>query len=122
MFLKLQEESASPRFKAGRVKVKLEKKGEGNETHTVKEKEEESHSRKETSTSGSKFSMLRSFPNGEIPPSFRPLRLSHIVLPLRFNIQPPLFTLLWDMSSPTGWAGDSCRVLFLHPVSGLSSS
>ena len=62
-FLKFQEESASPRLKAGRVKVKLEKKEEGNETHTVKEeKEDKSHSRKEASTSGSKFSTLRSFP------------------------------------------------------------
>ena len=59
-FLKIQEESASPRLKAGRVKVKLEKKEEGSETHIVKE--EKSNSRQEASTSGSKFSTLRSFP------------------------------------------------------------
>ena len=73
---KFKEESASPRLKARGVKVKLEKKEECDETHTVtvkEEKKEESHSRKKASTSGSKFSTLRSFPTGEIPPSSQPL-------------------------------------------------
>ena len=116
-FLKLQEESASPRLKAGQVKVKMEKKEEGNETHTVKEeKEEESHSGKEASTSGSKFSTLRSFPTGEIPPSSQPLP-HRPCFPPPPVVQPPLFTLPWvhqqfgQMPAPNWVICGGCQML-----------
>ena len=116
-FLKLQEKSASPRLKAGRVKVKLEKKEEGNETHTVKEeKEEESHSRKEASTSGSKSSTLRSFPTGEIPPSSQPLP-HRPCFPPPPVFQPPLFTSPWvhqqfgQMPAPNWVICGGCQML-----------
>ena len=113
-FLKLQEKSASPTLKAGRVKVKLEKKEEGNKTHTVKE--EESHSRKEASTSGSKFSTLRSFPTGEIPPSSQPLPYCPCFPPPPVA-QPPLFTSPWvhqqfgQMPAPNWVICGGCQML-----------
>ena len=113
--LKLQEESASPRLKAGRVKVKLERKEEGNETHIVKEKK--SHFRKESSTSGSKFSTLRSFPTGEIPPSSQPLPHRPPCFPPPPVLQPPLFTPLWvhqqfgQMPAPNWVICGGCQML-----------
>ena len=117
---KFKEESASPRLKARGVKVKLEKKEECDETHTVtvkEEKKEESHSRKKASTSGSKFSTLRSFPTGEIPPSSQPLPHRPPCFPHPPVLQPPLFTPLWvhqqfgQMPAPNWVICGGCQML-----------
>ena len=110
---KFKEESASPRLKARGVKVKLEKKEECDETHTVtvkEEKKEESHSRKKASTSGSKFSTLRSFPTGEIPPSSQPLPHGPCFPPPPPPVvQPPLW--VHQMPAPNWVICGGCQML-----------
>ena len=60
-FLKLQEESASPRLKAGRAEVKLEEKQEYRVVQVVKEeKEDESCTKERVSTGESTIFMPRS--------------------------------------------------------------
>ena len=108
---KFKEESASPRLKARGVKVKLEKKEECDETHTVTVKEE-SHSRKQVSTSGSKFSTLRSFPTGEIPPSSQPLP-HRPCFPPPPVVQPPLWVhqQFGQMPAPNWVICGGCQML-----------